>query len=154
MAVAHPWILAAVGTALALVLLSVIPLPWLGVHECNVATTVSMTEVQVVLVSYYQVNSVSPVVSGPSTIINWAALGFTFLQVSAQFKLTVSLSNGQSATASETKFLPSLPTNTNLGVTDTLTIGYVPAGSYAVTATLTDNGQSVGSGSGSINVGC
>lgn len=129
-----------VSVVALLLILSFAPLP--GYY--NVAVTVDMEEVQALVVSYYQINSVNPSVTGQSTIIDWAGFGlsFTFGEITGQFKLTVCV-GGTCSSATESKLLPSLPWNTNLDVSDTLHLSYIHQGQYTVTATLYNNGAQV-----------
>jgi hypothetical protein len=124
--------------------------------SCNVSVTVSMTEVQFLVGSYYSVNSASAVVTGYSPILDLTALfpgGITWPSLSATITLTVSIA-GHTASKAETKFLPSLSIGENDNIQDSLTIAYVPQGQQSATAILDVSGTQQGSASTSINVGC
>jgi hypothetical protein len=119
----------------------------------DVAVTVNMSEVQAIIASYYSVNSVSGATAGQSRFIDINALGIVWGSVSASDSLQVCV-GGHCKTLSESKLFPTLPTNTNLNVQTTVTVGYVPPGPQMITATLTVNGANEGSSSGTVCAGC
>lgn len=146
--IAHPVILAIVVIVLAVGVLSFVPS-----GSCNVTATVSMTESQFIIGSYYSVNGVSAQSTGYSSILNWGTAGFTLPALSANIVLTVSVA-GHSTSKSETKFLPTLSIGVNQQISDTISVGYVPTGQQTVVATLTVGGAQQGSASQTIDVGC
>jgi hypothetical protein len=135
----------------AILALLFVPIP--GYYNVQVATTISET---CIIFCSYSVQSVNPTVTGSSTIFD-IGLIFPGANIAApclncQYKVTASLSDGQSSSGSESKFISNL-LNFNYQDTVTLLIGYVPASSYGVQVTVTLNGQTIATGSGSITVG-
>ena len=149
----HLLVFAVVGLAVFGALV-VVPMPWYGLNYYNVTVTTTIGETCVLFCSY-SVQSVNPVVSGPATLIDlpgWLGIqGVAPPCISCQYKVTISLSDGQSTSISESKFVSNL---VNFAYTDTLSgaILYVPSGSYGVNVDLTLNGNLVASGSSSITV--
>ncbi len=78
-------------------------------------------------------------------------MGLDPVCINCQYKITASLSNGQSSSASETKLISSIFTF-NQQDTLNLEILYVPGASYNVQVTVVLQGSQVASGSGSIVV--
>jgi hypothetical protein len=140
-----------------LAVLLFLPLPWIGLPYYNVEVQSTLSETCVIYCSY-SVQSVNPSVIGAATAIDLSALfpgiwSVTPPCVACQYKVVSSLSNGQSGSGSETKFVSNL---FNYDYTDTVTflISYVPAGSYTVSTQIYLNGQAVGSpGTASLTVG-
>ena len=137
--------------------LILLPLPWVGLNYQNVTVTTTISETCVLFCSY-SVQSVNPTVSGPATVLNiwgWFGIGNPLNIappcINCQYKITATLSNGQSASASESKFISSL-INFNVQDTLNLAIAYVPGGQYGVSVVVTQNGGEIASGSGSITV--
>lgn len=145
------WVWIAVAAAVAVAALSFTPLP----GRYNVQVTVSTEEISLLVTTYFQINSAGARVTGSSTVLDWGAWfgGFTSPTLSATFSETVTL-GGVSSTKSVTQFLPTLPTNTNLGATDTFSLAYVPQGQQSGTVTLTENGSPVATDTFSLCVGC
>lgn len=144
-------VIAAVAAVAVLAFVSLVPYP----NAYDVDVTVSITEIQALIVSYYQINSVTGSTYGHSAILDWHALlggSLTFGALSAQFKLTV-CAGGHCVSSTAGKLVPSFPTNTGT-VSNTLVVGYVPGGQQTLSATLYENGNSVAQGSGSLCVGC
>lgn len=152
----HPKLLVLIIVAvLAVVALLFVPLPWIGLNYYNVRVETTLGETCLIFCSY-SVQSVNPSVTGPATILDiggWFP-GFSVAApcINCQYKVTVSLSNGQSTSASESKFISNL---VNFAYTDTVNLGiaYVPAGSYGVSVVVTLNGGTIATGSGSLTVG-
>lgn len=133
----------------AVIALVFIPIP--GYSNVRVTTTLGET---CVIACSYSVQSVSGTVTGSSTFIDlgaWFTLGVAPPCIDCQYKVTASLSNGQSASASETKFVSNL-FNVNYQDTLTMSIAYVPVGSYTVTVSITLQGSVVATGTGSLMV--
>jgi len=138
--------------AFAVLVFTPMPLAGLNYHDVSVSTTLGET---CFILCSYSVQSVNPSVVGPSTFIDLP--GYLGIQgiappcINCQYKVTATLSNGQSASVSESKFISNL---INIAYTDTvkMSILYVPAGTYGVSVVLTLNGANVAQGSGSITV--
>jgi hypothetical protein len=149
-------VIVSIAAVLALVFL---PLPWIGLDYYNVKVDTTLGETCFIACSY-SVQSVNPSVTGPSTVIDICALlgsscpGASVAPpcINCQYKVVAELSNGQSTSASESKFVSNL---INIDYQDSLSmaIAYVPAGSYGVTVTIYLNGANVASGTGNLNVG-
>lgn len=136
-----------------------VPVTWLGVHDYTVKVQTTISETCFIACSY-SVQAVSPTVTGPSTVFSailaWAdpsALGIAGPCLNCHYQVTASLAGGPSASVGETKFVSNL---LNVGYTDTLTLGmgFVPAGNYAVTVTVTLDGGTIATGTSSVCVGC
>ena len=143
-----------IGVAIVVAFLVLVFLPIPGYS--NVQVQVTLGETCILGFCYYSVNSVNPTVTGSATVIDLAILFPSLFGqsiagpcISCQYKLTVALSNGQSASGSETKFISNL-FSINQQDTVTLGIGYVNAGTYGITATLALNGATVATGSSSV----
>lgn len=154
-----PRVLLAVGAVAAAIAILFVPLPWVGIHDYTATVQTTISETCVIACSY-SVQAVNPGVTGTATvwtgIVAWAdpsALGIAGPCLDCQYKVTATLSNGQSASIGETKFVSNL---LNFGYTDTLTLGFafVPAGSYGVTVTVTLNGGTIATGSSTLCAGC
>lgn len=154
MALSRPVILGII-VAVVVVVLLFLPLPSLGIPYYNVEVQTTLGETCVIICSY-SVQSVNPSVTGPATVVDVFGLFGIGLNVAGpcincQYKIVAELSNGQSASASESKFVSNL---FNIAYTDSLTmsIAYVYAGSYGVTVTIYLNGDNVAQGSGTLVV--
>jgi hypothetical protein len=140
---------------IVVVALLFVPLPWIGLNYYNVNVKTTLGETCFIACSY-SVQSVNPSVAGPATILDiggwFPGANIAPPCINCQYKVVAQLSNGQSTSASESKFVSNL---LNIDYTDTLTmaIAYVPAGTYPVTVTVFLNGASVAQGSGSLTVG-
>ena len=158
MVLSRPAILGLVAAATAIAVL-LVPLNLVGIHDYNVKVEATVSETCFVVCSY-SVASVNPTVAGSSSVLSgvlaWldpSALGLAGPCLNCQYKVTATLSDGQKASVGESKFISNL---VKFDYTDTLTLGFafVPAGSYSVTVTVTLNGGTVATGSGSVCVGC
>ena len=152
----HPVVIGGVAVLVVFAALVFLPLPWVGLNYYNVTVTTTISETCVFGICSYGVSSVNPSVSGPATVIDLGGLfgiglGVAPPCINCQYKITASLSNGQSASASETKFISSVFTF-NQQDTLNLAIAYVPGASYNVQVTVVLQGSQVASGSGSIVV--
>jgi hypothetical protein len=146
----HPYVIVSILAVVAIVVaLFFIPVP--GYYD--VAVTVKMTEVQSIVAVYYSVDSVSARTTGASSVIDINGLGIVWFTATSEISLQV-CAGTHCKTVDETKLFPTVPTNLNFGATATVTLGYVPQGSYTVTATLTVNGANQGSGQTTVCAGC
>lgn len=148
--------LIAVAVLGTLAVLTLLPMPLIGLPYYNVKVTTTIGETCVFACSY-SVQSVNPSVTGGATILDiagWLGIGQNIAGpcLDCQYKVTAALSNGQAASVSETKFVSNL---INFAYTDTvsLSIAYVRAGTYGVTVTVSLNGGTIATGTGSITVG-
>jgi hypothetical protein len=149
----HPVATLAIVGLVAFGVLVFLPMPTLGLDYQNVSVSTTLGETCFIFCSY-SVQSVNPSVIGPATFIDlpgWLGYSVAPPCISCQYKVTMSLSNGQSTSVSESKFVSNL---INVAYTDTVTgsILYVPGGTYSVSVVLTLNGNNVAQGSGSITV--
>lgn len=144
------WV-AVASAVVAVVALSVLPVP----GRYNVQVSTSTTEVSLLLTTYFTIGSASGHVTGQSTVLDWSGwlAGFTSPTLSATFTETVQL-GGESSSKTVSQLLPTLPTNTNLGATNTFTLTYVPQGEQVGSVTLYENGSPIAEGSFSVCVGC
>lgn len=142
--------------AAGLLALSVIPYP----NAYNVTVAVGASEYSLVIANYFTVSVNSAQVTGQSPILDWSAwgLGVAPPALQATFVMTVCI-EGHCASKSRSEWFPTVPVINGNSVTasDTFVVGYVPSSSTPVTVsvTLTQNGGTVASGSGSLPcVGC
>jgi hypothetical protein len=132
-----------------------LPLPWIGLSYYNATVTTTISETCVIFCSY-SVQSVNPTVTGPSTVIDiwgWFGIGLGISPpcLNCQYKVTATLSNGMTSSASESKFVSNL---LNINYQDTVNLGfsYVGAGTYPVQVAVTLNGGTIATGSGTLVV--
>ncbi len=132
-----------------------LPLPWVGLNYYNATVTTTVSETCVIFCSY-SVQSVSGALTGPATVIDiWGLFGIGLSIsppcISCSYKVTATLSNGQSASVAESKFVSNL---FNINYQDTLVLGlaYVPGGTYTISVLVTLNGGSIATGSGTLVV--
>lgn len=158
MALSRPIVLAVILAAGVIAVLFV-PVTWFGVHDYNVKVETTISETCFIACSY-SVESVTPSVAGPASVytyvLAWAdpsALGVAGPCLDCHYQVTASLSGGPSASVGETKFVSNL---LNFDYTDSLTLGmgFVQAGDYAVTVTVTLDGGTIATGTSSLCVGC
>lgn len=158
MVLSRPTILGLIVAAAAIAVL-LVPVNLVGVRDYNVVVSATVSETCFIACSY-SVPSVLAKTAGSSSVLTgilaWAdpsALGLAGPCLDCQYQVTATLSNGQSASVGETKLVSNLA---NFAYTDTVVLGlaFVPAGSYSVTVTVTLNGGTVATGSGSACVGC
>ena len=147
----NPWVYGVVGVLVLVGVLSVTPLPG---YE-NVKVTVGLEEVAFVVADYFSINSISAVTTGQATVLDWGALAFAPPALYASLTLTVCVS-GHCNSLRGTQILPTIPlaNGASLTATDSVNIGYVPAGQVDITVALYENGNEVASGTGSMCVGC
>ena len=100
-----------------------------------------------------RISSVVTVTAGSATILDINGLGIVWFTATSSISLQV-CAGTHCKTVDETKLFPTVPTNLNFGATSTVTLGYVPGGSYSVTAVLTVNGANQGSGQTTVCAGC
>lgn len=140
-----------VGVAAAL-LASIVPLP--GYY--NVTVNVESYEVSAILVNVFGITSVQAHVAGQATLLDWGAtgLGISGPALESQFVMTVCVGS-HCTSKTRTEWFPTVPfvNGAQITASDSFTVGYVPAGSYSVTVTLTQSGSNVASGSTSVVVG-
>ena len=169
---AHPAVVGGIIVGVALVLvLSFLPLTWLGVEDYNATITTTVSETCVLGVCSFQVQSIQPCDSGSATLLDWAAWfglahctpmgsvgqsgpALNGCAVGCTYEVRVSMTGpgSFSASASETKLIGNV---WSINVWDTIhfDFAYVPAGPYSVTSTLLVNGGTVASASGNICIG-
>jgi hypothetical protein len=150
---AHPVVIGAIVVFVAVLTLSFVPYP----NAYNVTVSVNSSEVAVVFGEVFSINSVSGVTNGQATVIDWGAagLGFAWASLSGTFTMTVCVA-GHCSSESAQSWFPSLPVlgGASASATNSFSIGYVPGGQSQISVTLTENGNVVATGSGSMCVGC
>lgn len=145
---------AVVLAALTIGTLSVVPLP--GIAGCNVQVTVGATEFSFIVGTYFAINSVSATVTGPATLLDWGAwLSVAPPALFATYSMTVTIA-GHASTQSSSQLFPSVPVvnGAQLTATDTFNLGQIPQGQQGIGVSLSQSGNVVATGSGSVNVGC
>lgn len=150
---AHPILIAILAGFVVVGALSFIPLP----NTFNVDVKVTSSEVPLVVATLFSINSVSGSTLGSATIVDWGGvgLGFAWGSLQSTFSMTVCVGNGHCSTKTASQWFPSLPNGqSSVSATNDFIIGYVPGGQAPISVTLTDNGQTVATGSGSMCVGC
>lgn len=152
--VAHP-VLIAVITIVALgsfLAASLYPIQ----NEYNVKVTVGTTELSLLVTTYFQVTGISGVTTGQSTLLNWGGYGLGFAPpvLDAIYTLTVCV-GGQCGSIHGNQFAPSVPlvNGATYSASNVVFVGYVPGGEQPITVALSQNGQQVASGSGTMCVG-
>ena len=138
--------------AVVVLVLAFVPLP--GYY--NVRVSVTSWTVSALIVNEYGISAVNPSVDGQSTILDFGVLGgLSGPALQATYDMTVCVGS-HCTSKSASVWFPTVPilNGGQLSVTNTFTIGYVPSGTYPVTATLQVGGSTVASGSSSICVGC
>jgi hypothetical protein len=117
---------------------------------------VNSYQIGVVVGTVFGISGVSGSTAGQSTILDWAAwtAGFTGFQLTASFKMTVCLNPGNyCASKSATDWFTTIPIlGGQVTASNTFLVGYVPAGSYTISAQLLDSGQDVADGSGQVTI--
>jgi hypothetical protein len=155
--VAHPAVVGGVIAVIAVfAALSLVPAPALVGYNVSVQTTLS--ETCLLGICSYSVQSVQASTSGPATVLDWSGwfgvtLGLGACAFSCQYKVVASTNGGQTATASESKFLGNVA-DFNKQDSQSFSIAYVPGGQNQVTVTLYLNGASEAVGSATLCVGC
>lgn len=155
--VAHPHILLGIGAAAGVILflvLSFVPIP--QVAGWNVSVSVTSQEVSYLVQNYFSITSVSGSTTGPSTIIDWSAwLSTAPFAAEATFTMTVCVDGSHCVSKSRSEWFPTVPflNGNTFQAQDSFTIGNVPAGQQSISVSLTQNGEQVASGSGSMCVG-
>lgn len=149
----HIVVVAAIIAAAVLAVGSFAPLP--GYYNVSTAVTMEVTSISFLTgqIAAYGINGVSPSTTGNSAVLDWSALCFictSFITSSLSLKVCVGT---HCNTISETKFNSIADVEIGYTVTDSVTVGYVPAGTYSVTATLYSSGSVAATGSGSVTVG-
>src|SRR5579859_4679887 len=127
----NPFVVLAVVGVLVVVSLSVAPYP----GHCNVAVQVNVTELSLLVTTYFNIASASATTTGPAQILDWSAwlAGFGNAALSAQFSMTVTADSGQSNQKSETQWFPSVPfvNGATYSASDTFHLAQVPTGSHS-----------------------
>lgn len=151
--VAHVLVIGLAVTGLVVASLLFIPLP--GYY--NVQVEVDSWTVSAVFVNDFGISAVNPSVTGQSTILDVGVLGgLGAPALEATFQMTVCVGS-HCASKSAAEWFPTVPilNGGHLTVSNTFNIGYVPKGTYTVTAQLTQNGADVADGSATnFCVGC
>lgn len=140
-------VLGLIVTGVVVASLLFIPLP--GYY--NVEVTVDSWTVSAFVVNDYGISSVSPQVTGQSTILDAGVLGgIGGPALEATFTMTVCVGS-HCASKSAAEWFPTVPVlnGGHLTVSNSFNIGYVPTGTYTVTAQLTQSGNDVADGSSS-----
>lgn len=134
--------------------LSFVPYP----NTYNVQVSVTSSELSLLIVSDYNIVSVNGQTTGQSAILDWSAfgLGLTGPSLVSGFTMQVCVGQSHCASKSATVWFPTLPiiSGQSIEATDVFTIGYVPGGNQPISVSLTDGGNQVASGTGSLCVGC
>ncbi len=150
----NPFVVLAVVGVLVVVGLSVAPYP----GHCNVAVEVNVTEISLVLTTYFNIAGASATTTGPAQILDWTGwlAGFSSPALSAQFTMTVTADSGQTTQKSETQWFPSVPfvNGATYSASDTFHLSQVPTGPHSFTIVLTQSGQTVATGSTQAQVSC
>ena len=143
------WVVVAIGVGVAAA--SFIPIP--GYY--NVQVDVTAQEVSLIFVNVFSISSVQAHVTGSSTLLDWGGLlGIGLPALSATFEMTVCLGANHCTSKSATQWFPTIPiiNGASVSATTQFALGYIPAGQYSISVTLTQNGGTVATGSGSICV--
>jgi hypothetical protein len=150
--VAHAWVWAVVSLGVIIAVASFAPLP--GYYDVQVSVTAG--ELALIFTTVFWIQSVNSHVTGQSTILDWGGLlGIGPPALTATFTMTVCLGSSHCTSKSENQWFPSIPiiNGGSLTATTNFELGYIPAGNYPISVTLTQSGSSVATGSGSICVG-
>ncbi len=133
---------------------SFVPIP----GYCNVSVSVTNFELSVVVGTEFEIQSISPSVTGKATALDWGGwlpAGFAWATLGGTFTERVTVGPA-STSKSETQLVPSLPylNGAQLTATDSYSLAYVPVGQQPISVTLSEGSSVVAMGSSSLNVGC
>jgi hypothetical protein len=149
----HPWLTAGIVAGLVLGIGSFAPLP--GYYNVQTTLTITVTSISIfgVQAAHYSISNVNPTTTGNSAVFDWAAAcAICSSFITSNLKLEVCVGS-HCNTIAETQLNSIANVEVGDSVTDQVTVGYVPAGTYSVTVTFTSGGSTAATGSGSVTVG-